>query len=179
MRKILLSVLLLTAATTTTFAQRQTDRLDRGLVAMKSGTGVYLSWRILGEEYYDVTYNVYRDGVKITETPLTVSNFRDTAGTTSSTYTVTAVVRGQEQSACKPVGVWASSYKEIKLTHEGIKSTLVPNDACCADLDGDGELDILMKFDNLSEKSASYPRNGYEGEYSIFEALKQDGTRLW
>ena len=85
MRKILLSVLLLTAATTTTFAQRQTDRLDRGLVAMKSGTGVYLSWRILGEEYYDVTYNVYRDGVKITETPLTVSNFRDTAGTTSST----------------------------------------------------------------------------------------------
>ena len=30
-------------------AQRQVDKLDRGLVAMKSGTGVYLSWRILGE----------------------------------------------------------------------------------------------------------------------------------
>ena len=58
MRKILLSVLLLTATAATTFAQRQADRLDRGLVAMKSGTGVYLSWRVLGEEYYDVTYNV-------------------------------------------------------------------------------------------------------------------------
>lgn len=179
MRKILLSVLLLTATAATTFAQRQADRLDRGLVAMKSGTGVYLSWRVLGEEYYDVTYNVYRDGVKLTDTPLTVSNYRDTAGTTSSTYTVTAVVRGAEQSACKAVNVWTTSYKEIKLAHEGIKSTLVPNDACCADLDGDGELDILMKFDNLSEINASYPRDGYEGEYSIFEALKQDGTRLW
>ena len=170
MRKILLSVLLLTATAATTFAQRQADRLDRGLVAMKSGTGVYLSWRVLGEEYYDVTYNVYRDGVMLTDTPLAVSIFRDAAGTTSSTYTVTAVVRGVEQSACKAVNVWSTSYKEIKLAREGIKRTLVPNDACCADLDGDGELDILMKFDNLSEINASYPRDGYEGEYSIFEA---------
>ena len=106
MRKILLSVLLLTATAATTFAQRQADRLDRGLVAMKSGTGVYLSWRVLGEEYYDVTYNVYRDGVKLTDTPLAVSNYRDAAGTTSSTYTVTAVVRGAEQSACITLPRW-------------------------------------------------------------------------
>ena len=46
-------------------AQRVTDKLDRGLVAMKAGVGVYLSWRIFGEEYYDVTYNVYRDGVTV------------------------------------------------------------------------------------------------------------------
>ncbi len=178
MKKVFLSVMLLLAASSS-FAQRQTDHLDRGLVAMKVSGGVYLSWRILGEEYYDVTYNVYRDGTLVNDKPLTVSNFKDTAGTTTSSYTIKAVVRGQEQAASKPVTAWASSYKEIKLKHEGIKSTLVPNDACCADVDGDGELEILMKFDNLSEAQASYPRGGYEGEYSIFECLKQDGTRLW
>ena len=160
-------------------AQRTTDRLDRGLVAMKVSGGIYVSWRILGEEYYDVTYNVYRDGVKVNDAPLSVSNFTDKSGTTSSTYTVAAVVNGKEQAQCAQVTPWSTSYKEIRLKHEGIKSTLVPNDACCADVDGDGELEILMKFDNQSEINASFPRGGYQGEYSIFECLKLDGTRLW
>ena len=184
MRKSILTIVLAMMATLG-FAQRVTDVLDRGLVAQKVSGGVFLSWRIFGEEYYDVTYNVYRDGVKITEEPLEVSNYKDTEGTTSSTYTVAAVVRGKEQAQSKSATVWASSYKEIKLTHEGIASTLIPNDACCADVDGDGELEILMKFDNESEISQSYPRLGptvngkVTGEYSIFEVLKQDGTRLW
>lgn len=184
MRKTILAFVLVMTATLG-FAQRVTDKIDRGLVAMKVSGGVYLSWRIYGEEYYDVTYHVYRDGVKITDTPLKTSNYKDASGSTSNSYAVAAVVRGQEQAACKNVSVWASSYKEIKLTHEGIASTLVPNDACCADVDGDGELEILMKFDNESEIVQSYPKNGptvngkATGEYSIFEVLKQDGTRLW
>lgn len=183
MKKTLIFCLLAIMAAVA-YGQRITDRLGRGLVAMKSGTGVYLSWRIQGEEYYDVTYNVYRDGAKVAEN-LNVSNYKDAAGTTSSTYTVRAVVRGVEQEACKPVTVWNSSYKEITLKHEGILSTLIPNDACCADVDGDGELEILMKFDNESEMAQSYPKNGpvvngtTTKEYSIFEILKQDGKRLW
>ena len=167
------------------FAQRTTDKLDRGLIAMKVSSGVYINWRINAEEYYGVEYNVYRDGVKLNDTPLKVSNFTDKTGTVNSKYTVAAVVRGVEKPQCAPASVWSKSYKEIKLTHEGIKSTLVPNDACCADVDGDGEIDILMKFDNQSEMSQSYPKNGpkIDGvdtyEYSIFECLKQDGTRLW
>ena len=184
MKKSILTLVLVMVASVG-FAQRTTDKIDRGLVAMKASKGVYLSWRIYGEEYYDVTYKVYRDGTLVTDVPISVSNYTDPSGTTSSTYTVAAVVRGKEQAACKPVSVWSSSYKEIKLTHEGIASTLVPNDACCADVDGDGELEILMKFDNESEISQSFPKYGptingkATGEYSIFEVLKLDGTRLW
>ena len=177
-KKILITAMLVTAAMSMS-AQRTTDKLDRGLVAMKVLGGVYVNWRIPAEEYYDVTYNVYRDGVKINDKPLSVSNFKDTSGTLTNKYSVSAVVRGKEQTACPQVAVWASSYKEIKLTHKDISSTLIPNDACCADVDGDGELEILMKFDNESEISASYPRDGNNGEYSIFEVLKMDGTRLW
>ena len=39
-------------------AQRMTDALDRGLVAIQTDGGVFCSWRILAEEYYDVTYNL-------------------------------------------------------------------------------------------------------------------------
>ena len=177
-KKILITAMLMTVAMGMN-AQRATDKLDRGLVAMKVSGGVYVNWRIPAEEYYDVTYNVYRDGVKLNDAPLSVSNFKDASGTLVNKYSVSAVVRGTEQAQCAPVSVWASSYKEIKLVHKDLTSTLVPNDACCADVDGDGELEILMKFDNESEKLASYPRDGYNGEYSIFEVFKLDGTRLW
>lgn len=159
---------------TSAVAQRTTDVLDRGLVAMKSGTGIYLTWRVLGEEYYDVMYNVYRDGTKLNDEPLYVSNYRDTEGTINNTYTVRALVHGVEQTDSKAVTPWANNYMEIKLTHEGIQSVLEPNDACCADVDGDGELEILIKFNNLSEGDADV-----HGEYTIFECLKLDGTRLW
>ena len=159
--------------TMTAIAQRVTDKLDRGLVAIKSGTGVYLSWRVLGEEYYDVTYNVYRDGQKLNDQPLSASNYQDKQGTVNSTYTVRAVVRGVEQGDSKSVTPWLNAYKEIKLTHEDISSTLEPNDATCADVDGDGELEILLKYNNLEED-----KDG-NGLYTIFECLKMDGTRLW
>ncbi len=162
------------------FAQRMTDRLDRGLVAVLSEGGVYCSWRVLAEEYYDVTYNLYRDGVKVNQEPLKVSNYTDAAGTAASKYTVTAIgLRNRESEPCKEVAVWNQHWLEITPDHGDLKSTYVPNDACMADVDGDGELEILMKFDNQSEIQASYPKEGYYGEYSIVEVFKLDGTKLW
>ena len=172
----LLAVLL---TMTTAYAQRTTDRLDRGLVAMKVSGGVYLSWRILADEYYDVSYNVYRNGTKLNEAPLSVSNYTDKGGSTTANYTVRAVVNGIEQEASKAITPWGTSYKEINLKHEGIRSTLIPNDACCADVDGDGELEILMKFDNKEEIENCFLKEGWYGEHSIMEILKMDGTRLW
>ena len=176
--KRLFFLAILMIATLSVGAQRKTDVLDRGLVAIKTTEGVYCSWRILAEEYYDVTYNLYRDGVKIAE-GLSVSNYTDAAGADGSKYTVKAVVRGAEQEASKEVTPWAQKYLEITPDHGALTSTYVPNDACCADVDGDGELEILLKFDNLSEIQASYPKEGYNGEYSIVEVYKLNGKKLW
>ena len=75
MRKRILLMLFVTLLTIPTiFAQRAVDKIDRGLVAVKTSTGIFCSWRILGEEYYDVTYNIYRDGTKLNDKPLSVSN---------------------------------------------------------------------------------------------------------
>ena len=167
-------------------AQRVTDRLDRGLVAVKTTGGVYCSWRIQADEYYDVKYNLYRDGTKVNAEPLNVSNYTDASGSQGSTYTVKAVVNGVEQEASKAASVLANNYKSITIKHDAsLKSTYIPNDACCADVDGDGEVEILLKFDNKEEGEQLYPKNGPKingvetKEYSLLACLKQDGTVLW
>ena len=67
---------------TNVMGQRFADRLDRGLVAVKTSSGVYCSWRIQADEYYDVKYNLYRDGTKVNAEPLDVSNYTDAGGAT-------------------------------------------------------------------------------------------------
>ncbi len=160
-------------------AQRVVDKLDRGIVAVKTTGGVFVSWRIQSEEYFDVKYNLYRNGTKIAEN-LNVSNFKDASGTTASTYQVAAVVRGVEQEKSKAAATWNNDFLEISPKHDAsLKSTYIPNDACCADVDGDGEVEILMKYTNQEEVNASFPKVGNGGEYTLFEVLKLDGTVLW
>ena len=160
-------------------AQRATDVLDRGLVAVKTDGGIFCSWRIMGEEYYDVKYNIYRDGTKLNDEPLNVSNFLDAGGSAQSKYSVEAVVRGVPQEHSASVTPWEKNYLELKMDHGDLKSTYIPNDACCADVDGDGELEILLKFDNSSDAAQGYLPAGYQGEYAIIEVYKLNGKKLW
>lgn len=163
----------------TSFAQRAVDKLDRALVAVKTTKGVFVSWRIQSEEYYGVTYNLYRDGTRIAEN-LKVSNYTDAAGTTSSTYQVAAVVRGTEKAKTAATATWANDYMEIAPRHDAsLTSTYIPNDACCADVDGDGIVEILLKYSNKEEAANLYPKAGNNGEYTLLEVLKLDGTVLW
>ena len=165
--------------TLTASAQRTIDKLDRGLIAIKTTSGVYVNWRIQSNEYFDVKYNLYRNGTKIAEN-LNVSNYTDAAGTVSNTYTVAAVVRGKEQAQCAAVKPWSQNYFEIIPKHDAsLTSTYVPNDACCVDVDGDGVVEILMKYNNQEETSNGFPKAGNNGEYTLFECLKLDGTVLW
>ena len=171
MKKRLLILSLFSVITLGVWAQRTVDVIDRGLVAVKVTGGVLCTWRIHGEEYYDVAYNIYRDGTKINDKPLTVSNFKDTAGSLTSKYTVTAVVRGVEQAKSKEATVLASNYLELEMDHGTMTNTFVPNDATAADLDGDGEMELIIKFDNWN--------SGVDGKYTIIEAYKLNGKKLW
>ena len=164
-------------------AQRRTDALGRGLVAVKRTGGVFLSWRITAEEYYDVTYNVYRDGTLLNEEPLDVSNFTDKGGTVDATYTVRPVVRGAEGDACQPVGVWKQNYKEITLPaiigKDGtdITSQYQPNDISVADLDGDGEMELIVRRINVTDQHSIWDVS--QKDYTRLDIIKQDGTLLW
>ena len=177
MKRQVLSVLLLFVAFTLTWGQRQMENLDRGLVAVNVSGGVYLSWRITGQEWYDVTYNVYRNGTRLNDEPLEVSNYFDAGGSSSASYTVRAVVRGAEQSDSKAVAP-GKEYLDIPMQDiyiNGRKANHLYelNDATAADLDGDGEYEIIVKRVNkdFSVKNDS--------AFALFQAYKLDGTCLW
>lgn len=183
-RKLLLTALLAGTVGMGSYAQRAMDKLDRGLVAVNTGKGIFCSWRILGEEYYDVTYNIYRDGTKINSSPLRVSNFTDAAGTAGSSYAVEAVVRGKAEKKSKAVKPWAHNYMEIEpekvYANKGgadITSHYEPNDVSVADLDGDGEVELLLKRRNIADANALYPITSTD--FDILEAYKLNGKRLW
>lgn len=187
MKKRFLPLFVLGMLSGTASAQRATDVLDRGLVAVqvkadsklnKEG-GIFCSWRMPAEEYYDVKYNIYRDGTKLNSEPLNVSNYLDKSGSTSSSYQVQAVVRGVPQQMSDAVTPWANNYLEVQMDHGNLKSTYIPNDACMADVDGDGELEILLKFDNQEDIAGRWKKGGNNGEYAIIEVYKLNGKRLW
>ncbi|AEY65185.1 dockerin type I domain-containing protein [Clostridium sp. BNL1100] len=182
----LISVMLLTCCSFQQAAlaatARQMENLDRGVVAVKVSNGVFVSWRVLGTETADVTYNLYRDSVKLTNIS-GASNYIDKSGTASSKYSVSAVVNSSEQQISPSVSVWGSNYLQIPLqipeggtTPDGVAYTYSANDCSVGDLDGDGQYEIILKWDPSNAKDNS--QSGYTGNVYI-DAYKLNGKRLW
>ena len=165
-------------------AQRYMEKLDRGLVAVKSGTGYFLSWRLFGTDPQDTTFgfNVYRGTAKLNATVITNStNYQDTAGGTG-TYTVKAVTNGVEGETSAPAIVIDNSYLNIPLTppaagsSHGSSYTETANDASLGDLDGDGQYEIVLKWD--PSNSHDNAQEGYTGP-TYLDGYKLNGTRMW
>ena len=181
MKKILLSVGLLMALAGGLMAQRVTDKLDRGLVAQPLGSGNFVSWRIMGEEYYDTEYNLYRDGKKLNSTPLKVSNYTDTGGSSTSKYQVAAVVRGVEQEKSAEVTRWNNGYLDISMqrviNRNGADATgnYTLNDVSLADVDGDGISEFIVKRN--SNTAREYATN--KTDFHRLECYNIQGKRLW
>lgn len=199
--------LLVLFVSTEAMSQRRTDDLDRGLIAISQGSGVFCSWRILADEYYGVKYNLYRNGQKVNNTPLNVSNYQDNSGNTQSTYTVRAVVGGVEQQESKVAYVLTTKdgsnnpYINIPMKNVVDRNGNVVyatdgsvktwdywlNDCSVADLDGDGEMEVIVKRINQTDASTAYPdgtakllyEEGNTTAYTLIEAYKLNGTRLW
>ena len=183
--------------------QRPMENLGRGAVAVKMDGYTYISWRWLGTESADTRYNIYGNSViselfdsniwnKLNSEPLNATNFTDVSGTTfvnhTETYTyanykIVPVVDGVEQEDKAEIAkTWDSNYIDIPIQRpeenavNGEKYTYTPGDASVGDLDGDGEYEIVLKWDPSNAKDAA--QFGYTGE-CIIDAYKLDGTRMW
>jgi len=163
---------------------KQVERLDRGLVAVRSNSSkVFISWRLFGTDPSDLTFNIYRAGVKLNSVPLSsVTNYEDIT-TTNSTYTIRPVLNNTEQQETKPVTVWAQNFLSIPMeppaagiTPTAEAYTYSANDCSVGDVDGDGEYEIIVKWDPSNSKDNSL--SGYTGNVFI-DAYKLNGTRLW
>ncbi|MEA5459466.1 T9SS type A sorting domain-containing protein [Arcicella sp. LKC2W] len=164
--------------------QRFVENLNRGLIAVRtSPTQVFLSWRLLGTEAESTTFNVYRDGVKLNTSPVVIStNFIDNSGS-NAIYTVRAIINNIEQKDSEQAKIWEQAYLDISLkapaggtTPDGVAYTYNANDCSVGDVDGDGEYEIILKWDPSNAKDNS--QSGYTGNVYL-DALKLDGTQLW
>lgn len=163
---------------------RQMEALDRGVVAVQVGNGVFVSWRLFGTEPSNTGFNLYRNGTKVNSSPITTStNYVDSGGSSSSVYTVRPVVGGGEGAASPQASVWGQNYLTVPLqrpaggtTPSGDSYTYSPNDASVGDLDGDGDYEIVLKWDPSNAKDNSH--SGYTGPV-IIDAYRLDGTRQW
>ena len=152
-------------------AQRRLEKLDRGVVAIRTGaSAVSVSWRLFGTDPSSLAFNVYRGTTKLTPTPLTgATNLTDNA-TTDEAYTVRPVLNGVEQPASAAASVWGQQYLRIPVqqpaggtTPDGGAYTYTANDCSVGDLDGDGQYEIILKWDPTNSKDNSHARCAVSG----------------
>ena len=165
----------LAAAVVADARPRWMEALDRGAVAVPARNGGNLvSWRLLATDAAGVTFDVYRDGVKINARPLTGgTNIVDTAGTAQSTYIVHTRVGGRDVETSKPVPVWADGYLSVPIqqppggtTPAGEAFTYTAHEASVADLDGDGRYEIILKWDPVgAQRPVTSPSNAKDNAF--------------
>ncbi|MFF8102783.1 rhamnogalacturonan lyase [Streptomyces sp. NPDC016640] len=163
---------------------RQVEKLDRGVVSVHTGTGNLVGWRWLGTDPNDVAFNVYRAGTKVNSSPVTgTTTYFHSGAPDHADYTVRAVVNGVEQGDSVHAVQFRAGYKDVPIsppsggtTPDGVAYTYEANDASVGDLDGDGALDLVLKWQPTNAKDNS--QSGYTGN-TIVDGVKLDGTRLW
>lgn len=171
LRLIIIS-LVMTMTSVPVKAQSYMENLSRGLIAVKTANGYFLSWRLLGHEDYETAFNVYKGSQKLNSQPITNATcYEDKSGGTGE-YSVRAVVNGIELKANKVELTMDNNYIEISLQNA---SGYTAGDASCGDLDGDGIYEIVLKEEKNPQDNA---HDGVTGEPKL-SAYKLDGTLLW
>lgn len=172
------------------YSKLQKEKLGRGVVAIRQNQGeVVVSWRYLSSDPTNTSFNIYRDGKKVGQVPATTGTFyRDAySGQTKAVYTVKPVINGKETG--KLEGKYTlpadapSGYIDIPLdkpaggvTPSGQTYSYTPNDASIGDVDGDGEYEVILKWDPSNAHDNAH--DGYTGNV-YFDCYRLTGEKLW
>ena len=144
---------------------------DRALVAATTEEGVFVSWRLYESDCKDGTkkndstiFTLTRNGEEVYKGLKT--NFLDKAGKAGDRYTLTAskgISTGGESTVA-----WSREYQEFTLQApesqtmpDGSIAEYTSNDMSVGDLDGDGQLELIVKWYPSNAKDNS--QDGYTG----------------
>ncbi len=147
---------------------------DRALVAVQAGQGVFVSWRCYEEDPEGIVFTLERNGETVYTGDRT--NYLDASGKAGDTYKLTASEgissEGEETTA------WGDVYQEFTLqvppdeTMPDLSiAAYVTNDMSVGDLDGDGELELIVKWYPSNAQDNS--KDGYTGT-TILDAYDID-----
>lgn len=168
-------------------SERQMEELDRGLSVVHTSEGNYLSWRLLvnedtvyGTAQNNVVFDIYKNGQKIASESYS-TNYTDIGGTVSDKYSV-AVSGGERCAEAAPYSS-GSNYFDIQLDRpaaltleDGAAYEYSIGDTSCGDLDGDGQYELVVKWDcNPKDNSQA----GYTGNVLLDAYDMYTGKKLW
>ena len=185
MRKTLFTLLsLILLSTPQSKAQTYVERLSRGVVAVPAAEkGNFVSWRFLSTDKPGTTFNLMRDGDVIASGLANVTNFTDINGTKDSRYAIQTLVNGTVQETSDEIQAWAQPYLSVPMIRpldqtmpDGKTCTYTPNDCSTADMDGDGDYEIILKWDPSNSHDNSH--TGYTGEVFL-DCYKTEGVMMW
>ncbi|MBQ0050198.1 MAG: rhamnogalacturonan lyase [Bacteroidales bacterium] len=184
---LLLAVSGMAAQTNYDFSRLKMEKLDRGVVAVRaSKDSVMVSWRYLTTDPFDQSFEVYRDGKLVgNTTPQGMSKNCSTSFMDYNPHDAAACTYEVRPAKGRLKGTWTLptqapyGYIDIALDPPASDDAQVvyhANDASAADLDGDGQMEIVLKWE---------PSNAHDNSHSgltdptIIDAYKLDGKRLW
>lgn len=158
-------------------------------VDQHNATGIssaLISWRLLLTDPANIGFDIYKseDGgeeVKLNEEPITKTTCwvdKDIDPAKVNYYRVT--LANQEETLCDYTftsEMATKFYREIVLRSDvpDVALTYAPDDIQLGELDGDGELEIVVKREPYDGANQGGWRNGT----TLLEAYKMDGTFLW
>jgi rhamnogalacturonan endolyase len=164
---------------------RQAERLDRAAVAVPSGGGHLVSWRRLAGDDPALRFSLRCDGVLLSAEPLALTQFLDTTARPADPpprYELRVNRPGAEAGDWVPVRLFRSPLWQVALDKptwadaEGRVVDYEANDGAPADLDGDGEYELVVKWQPANARDNSQP--GHTAP-TLIDAYRLDGTRLW
>lgn len=171
------------------FSKLKREKLNRGLVAVRENDStVNISWRYLSTDQTGTTFNVYRNGMKINDIPISnTTYYKDLkAAPGKLTYEIKASNTTDKtiNEICSfEIPENSSDYINIPLDVPpgNISLTGQPyfysaNDASVGDVDGDGEYEIILKWDPSNAHDNAH--DGYTGNV-YFDCYKLNGKKLW
>ncbi|MBQ4393532.1 MAG: hypothetical protein II826_10560 [Prevotella sp.] len=186
MTKLLLTAFLawggITAATAGSRWQtpaEQMERLDRGIVVTPGQNGGrFVSWRLLGTDHKDVTFDVVRNGTVIASRLASATSYQDNGGQASDSYAVVARLDGEVLETAAAVHAWSDMYVSITLDRPAAGSNYqyTPNDMSVGDVDGDGQYELFVKWDPSNSKDNA---NTGHSAACLIDCYRLDGTKLW
>ena len=146
----------------------QKEKLGRGLVLLRDDDSLVVSWRLL-EGDKKVPFSVYKDGKRLNEQNIwNVTFFKTLAPKEESEITLSAIINERQFIYTQTYHPELKDYISIPLskpadgvTPDGRRYTYSANDASVGDVDGDGEYEIILKWDPSNARDNSH--EGYTG----------------
>lgn len=146
----------------------QKEKLGRGLILLRDGDSLAISWRLLeGEE--NTPFSVYQEGLRLNEQNIYGVTFIKTlAPEEPATFSVCAIKNNRQFISTQTYRPDLKDYISIPIskpadgtTPAGQHYTYSANDASVGDVDGDGEYEIILKWEPSNARDNSH--EGYTG----------------